>query len=158
MNVSIRPWQVSDAPFVLSVRNHPDLMRWFRQDEPITLDNQIKFIENDLTYNGQIIEADGIPVGVCNVKTSKEFGIAVLPQFQGLGYAKAAMKMLSDANPYTWSEVFVKNPALGFYLSKCGFKATSVKERAYYKKCDGLVDVVLIEKSHDYMPEVPTKV
>jgi hypothetical protein len=44
-----------------------------------------------------------------------------------------------------WSEVFIGNPALEFFITKCGFKIVGCKERAYYKQGIGLVDVVRIE-------------
>lgn len=151
MNVTLRPWTQADAEFVVKVRNIPELMRWFRQDEPLTVEGQRAFMNsfNGQIYNGQIIEADGQPVGICSINiASREFGIAVLPEWQKKGIATEAMLKLLDSAPYAHSEVFVDNPALSWYLHKLGFKATGVKERAYYKKGVGLVDVVYIQRGH----------
>ena len=145
--ITLRPWVVKDAEFCLSVRNHPDLMKWFRQEVPLKLAEQRKFIETAHDYNGRVIMNDTTPVGLCSVKKSGEFTIGVLPQYQGKGYSLKAMKLLLKGQTGVWSEVFVGNPALEFFVSKCGFRITGVKERAYYKQGKGLVDVVTIR--HD---------
>ncbi len=124
-------------------------MKWFRQSALITRDNQIEFIKNDTSnqgvYNGNIVEVDGTPVGLCGVKNTGEFTLGILPEHQHKGVATEAMKILIEQNPGIWSEVFVGNPALEWFISKLGFKAIGVKERAYYKPEFGLVDVVRIK-------------
>jgi RimJ/RimL family protein N-acetyltransferase len=123
-------------------------MVYFRQDEPLTLKEQLKFIEEDTQpggeYNGQIIEYHGKPVGLCGVKNTCEFTIGLLPEYQGKGVATKAMQILQSTWSPMWSEVFVGNPALEWFISKLGFKVIGVKERAYYKQELGLVDIVLI--------------
>lgn len=145
----LRPWEAEDAPFTIVVRNHPDLMKWFRQDENLILEDQIDFIKRDRGpwghYNGNIIEADGEPVGLCGVKATREFTIAILPEHQGRGIAAWVMHQMTQNTKEVWSEVFVGNPALEFFIAKCGFRIVAVKERAYYKKQFGLVDIVRIQ-------------
>jgi RimJ/RimL family protein N-acetyltransferase len=142
---------------VCKVRNHPDLQRWFRQDEDLTFLQEQHFIRDAKWYHGYIIEVSGQPVGVCGLVEDREgrekaleFGIAVLPEFQQKGIATKAMQLLQQlaGKKCVYSEVFVDNPALSWYLHKLGFKAVSVRERAYYKKGVGLVDVVRIEWGH----------
>ena len=151
--VYLRPWEVGDTSFSLKVRNHPELMKWFRQDAPIKTAAQRAFIKQSKPdYYGYVIEADKQPVGLCAVTTSGEFSIAILPLWQRKGIAYKAMQILEAiARVYDkgmlWSEVFVTNPALSFYLHKCGFKAVSVQERKYFKEGIGQVDVVRIEKA-----------
>lgn len=141
--------------FSLRVRNHPKLMRWFRQDEPISMEDQREFICQDISaygsYNCEVVEADGEPVGLCNVKSTGEFGIAILPEHQGRGIAAWVMEQLKEKDFSIWSEVFVGNPALEFFIAKCGFKVVGVKERAYHKQGVGLIDVVQIrhEAKHE---------
>lgn len=157
-NITLRSWQISDAEFVCQCRNNPNLQRWFRQDKDLTLDEQINFMEDKapyLSYYGFIIEAFKNPVGFCALRLDgngeAEFSIGILPKFQGKGYAKQAMDKLCSLafNEFRikriYSDVFVNNPALPFYLWKCGFKAYEVEEGAYVKK-DALVDVVRIEQ------------
>ncbi len=150
MKVTLRPWTVQDVDFSLSVRNDKECMRWFRQSSFLTKDGQVEFIKEDLgdygTYNGHIIEADGEPVGLCGVKTTGEFTIALPPEHQGKDIATKAMQLLIDQHEAIWSEVFVGNPALEWFISKLGFRVVGVKERAYYKPELGLVDVVRISQ------------
>lgn len=147
--VSLRHWTEKDVMFSLSVRNHPLLMKWFRQDAPITVEEQTKFIKQDISaygqYNGMIIEADGEPAGLCGVKNTGEFTIAILPEHQRRGISTWVMHQLVDRDYSIWSEVFVGNPALEFFITKCGFKITGVKERAYHKQGIGLIDIVRIQ-------------
>lgn len=152
LSVKLRPWSLDDLMFTLRVRNHPLLMKFFRQDEPIGLEEQKAFIEKDLgpygSYNGQVIEVDGEPVGLCGVKSTGEFTLGLLPEHQHKGIATEAMKTLlqkEEGFGSVWSEVFVGNPALEFFVAKCGFKITGVKERAYYKQGIGLIDVIKIQ-------------
>jgi RimJ/RimL family protein N-acetyltransferase len=148
MRVSIRPWTIKDAAFCCYVRNHPDLMRWFRQNKKIELEEQKDFITKDLAnreYNGNVILANNKPVGLCGVKTSQEFTIAVLPEWQKKGIATKAMQLLIKQHPQIWSEVFVGNPALEWYVAKLGFRITGVREREYYKSNIGLIDTVKIQ-------------
>lgn len=146
--VTLRPWKVDDAEFSLTVRNHPDLMKWFRQDEPLTLIEQKIFIFSDLEngdYNGHIIMADKKPVGLCALKKDMEFCIGVLPEYQQQGIATQAMELLLKDKKGVWSEVFIGNPALEWYIKQFGFRIKCVKQYAYYKKDIGLIDIARIE-------------
>ena len=154
MKVNIRPWTLADVSFSLHVRNHPECMRYFRQNSYLTKEGQLEFIKADIgdygIYNGNIIEADGAPAGLCGVKTTGEFTIAILPEFQHKGVATQAMQQLIKREHTIWSEVFVGNPALEWFIGKLGFKVCGVRERAYYKPELGLVDVVKI--IHESLP------
>ena len=126
-------------------------MKHFRQDEKIDLEHQKKFIEHDINaqfYRGHVIEYQGKPVGLCGVKDTQEFTIAVLPEYQHKGIATQAMKYLINNFPQIWSEVFLGNPALEWYI-RLGFRIVGVKERAYYKKDLGLIDVVKIAYGYE---------
>lgn len=140
----LRKWTLKDVPFSLRVRNNPEIMKYFRQDDYISVQDQEDFIMNDKHYNGHVIEFNDVPVGLCGVKTSGEFTLGVLPEYQHKGISTAVMQILIQAHPGLWSEVFVGNPALEWFISKLGFKVYGVKERAYYKKDYGMIDVVKI--------------
>jgi RimJ/RimL family protein N-acetyltransferase len=143
------------------VRNHKALQRWFRQDDDISQEKQEAFMRNCFPYFGYIVEADEVKAGVVSLKFSldpidltgdqAEFGIGILPWYQKQGIATQAMEQIVEIArrrgvKRIYSDVFVDNPALSWYLRKLQFKAYGVKERAYYKKDVGLVDVVLIER------------
>lgn len=160
LQIELRFWTLKDAPFVISVRNVPALQRWFRQDTDLTIEEQLEFMSNtapEIGYYGFIVELNGLPIGVTGLKLaddkSAEFCLAILPQWQGKGYTKQAVeRTISVAfNEFqckrVWGDVFVDNPALSFFLTQCGFKAVSVKEKACYKRLVGMVDTVHIEQS-----------
>lgn len=145
--ILVRPWiaDKNDLLFTLKVRNHPKLMRWFRQDRALVAFEQRAFIENDNGYNGRIIEVNGVPVGMCGVKDTGEFTIALLPEYQKKGISTKVMQLMIKHNKNVWSEVFVGNPALEWFIGKLGFKVIGVKEKAYNKKGVGDIDVVKIK-------------
>lgn len=144
MKIVLRPWDEDDLMFSLQVRNHPLLMKYFRQDEPISIEAQRLFIINDKDYNGNVIEVDGKRVGLCGVKSTGEFTLGLLPEHQHKGIATRVMQLLIDDHPGIWSEVFVGNPALEWFIAVLGFKVTGIKERAYYKQDQGMMDVIKI--------------
>lgn len=131
-SLELRSWTVDDAEFCLTVRNHPELMRWFRQDEPLQLEQQKEFILNDKDYNGLVIIGDGERLGLCGVKNSGEFTIGLLPEYQHRGIAKWVMSCLIRKRQGIWSEVFVGNPALEWFI-RLGFKIVDVAENKYLK-------------------------
>lgn len=151
MKIHLRHWTLDDVQFSLRIRNDPSVMENFRQDKPLTKENQYNFIKKDLednSYNGYVIEANKKLIGLCGIKDSNEFTIALLPEYRGKGYAMQVMKELIKRNPDIWSEVFVGNPALEWFI-KLGFKVIGVHERQYYKKGKGLIDVVVIKWNKD---------
>lgn len=144
-NISIKHWKLTDAEFISKVRNIPELMKWFKQDQPVSLEQQKDFMlsPEGTKYGGMVIRYKRKPVGVCNIKKSSEFGIALLPEYQGKGIGTFVVNHMKATNSNIWSNVFVMNPALKFYLNN-GFKAFKVREREYYKKHYGWVDTVYI--------------
>lgn len=140
-SVTLRPWTVEDAKFVSDLRNQKKLQRWFRQNESITLEAQEAFIRNDGgRYNGQIIELDGVPIGVVAVKGSGELSL-VLPtnHYNLLG------KILPNTD--MWGEVLIGNPLLKALIMN-DFEIIDVREEAYYKKGLGYQDIVKIERDY----------
>jgi ribosomal-protein-alanine N-acetyltransferase len=110
----------------------------------------------ELSYYGFIVEAGNTPIGFTCLRLkddkSAEMGVGILPQYQGQGYTKEAVRQIVSIafNEFqcnrVFGDVFVRNPALSFYLHKCGFKAYSVEKKAYYKQGIGMIDTVLIEQ------------
>ncbi len=156
MRLRIRPWELKDAAQLVYIRNHPDLMKWFRQDRDLTLSEQIEFMQWDMNYHGYVLEYGKKLIGfVAYVTKHKnqddvEFSIGVLPEYQGKGFARTAMRFIEDRVKgagfrviYSW--VFLKNPALSFYTWKCGFEITGVSP-SYTTKGDKTVAAVYIQK------------
>lgn len=142
--LSIRPWKLSDAAFVCYTRNNPELMQWFRQDKPITLEQQKKFMASHPLYEGYIIEANKKAVGVIALHyhevSSPELCIAAPLKY----HASAIKTLIKQVKPLSlYGEVFALNPALPVYLN-LGFKVGGVRERAYWKNHEGFVDTITI--------------
>ena len=159
VNITSRVWRLTDAEFIVSVRNTPELQQWFKQDSNLTISEQREFmalIAPDISYYGFIVEVNDKPIGFTSLilhdNKSAEMGIGILPKYQGKGFTLEAVRQIVSIafNEFqckrVFGDVFVTNPALSFYLHKCGFRATHVQERKYMKK--GLpVDVVYIEQT-----------
>lgn len=138
-SVTLRPWTVEDAKFVSDLRNQKKLQRWFRQNEPITLEAQETFIRNDRgRYNGQIIILNGTPVGVLAVKGSGELALVLPTTYHNiLGKILPGIEM--------WGEVLIGNPLLKALIMN-DFEIIGVREAAYYKKGLGYQDIVKVER------------
>ena len=62
--ITMRPWTIEDAWFVVKLRNNPELKQWFRQERDITLDEQILFMTHSPNYRGYMLIEDNKAVGV----------------------------------------------------------------------------------------------
>lgn len=158
-NLKLRIWQLKDVDFIVRVRNTPELQQWFKQDHDLTDVEQVDFMTQvapKCGYYGFIVEVKDNPIGIIALKLSgineAEFSIAILPEHQQQGYSQETMQQLIGVafNEFrlkrVYGDVFVKNPALSFFLHKCGFVATSVLANKYIKKgCS--IDVVNIEQT-----------
>lgn len=151
MKLKLRPWKESDAAFVCYVRNNPELMQWFRQNKPITLQQQKLYMRSNLLYCGYILEDGGVPVGVFalhkHVHTLPELCIAA-----PLKYHNKGLSLLLKEEPFSsdiHAEVMIDNPALLTYLNM-GFTPIMVCERAYFKSDRGNVDTLVLNYENPY--------
>lgn len=120
--ISIRPWTLADAAFVISVRNRPDLMEWFRQSKPILLSEQKIYMLSHPDYHGYIILEDGEPVGV--IANHKE-ELCIAAPFK---YHALALPLLENEEKpkRLYGDVLYGNPMLQTYLDS-GFKIKSIR-------------------------------
>ena len=136
----LRPWRVSDASFVIKLRNNPEYKQYFRQEKDITLKEQINFIKKakDINYNAYILIGDDKRLGVFALHGSE---LCVVSPFE---YIEIGVNILKTMYPSTliFGEVFTYNHALKHYLN-CGFEVMGVKEK-YCKKNGEWVSVVKI--------------
>jgi len=121
--LSLRPWRLSDAKFIISIRNKSELKKWFRQDHNLTLKEQINFmVTNYGVYRGYIILADTKSVGViANHKNE----LCIAAPFK---YHAEAIRLLEyiEKPQRLFGDVLFGNPMLNTYL-KAGFKIKSVR-------------------------------
>lgn len=147
MSVTLRPWRIEDAPFIARTRNRPELRQYFRQNHDITAKEQREYMVSHPAYHGYIILDRNEPVGVCGIHYHGKIGELCIAA--PLQYHESAIPLMeqNEGYPPLEQDVFAKNPTLGLYIHKLGFKVKSVRERQYYKKDMGFIDTVQIYKS-----------
>lgn len=146
MSVTLRPWRVEDASFIARTRNRPELRQWFRQDRDLTAQEQRNYMLMNPQYHGHIILDRDNPVGVCGIHFHGTIGeLCIAAPFQ---YHEVAIPLLeqNEGYPQLEQDVFVKNPTLGLYLYKLGYKARGVTKNHYHKIGIGWIDTVQIYK------------
>lgn len=146
MNVTLRPWRIEDASFVARTRNRPELRQWFRQEHDINAQEQRNYMLLNPQYHGHIILNRNEPVGVCGVHFHGKLGELCIAA--PIEYHEQAIPLLeqNEGYPPLEQDVFAKNPTLGLYIHKLGFKVQGVKEKQYYKQGIGFIDTVQIYK------------
>lgn len=109
-------------------------MQYYRQEKPITLIEEKRFIKNSKKNNYKaFILTDG----------KKRYGMFALHGSELCvvspeKYIAIGVNALKALNPNTmiFGYVFTYNPALKIYLSDCGFEVFGVKEKYCKKKGD----------------------
>ena len=146
MSVTLRPWRVEDALFIATTRNRPELKQWFRQEHDITVIEQREYMRSHPQYHGHIILDCNEPVGVCGINYHDRVGELCIAA--PIVYHEAAIPLLeqNEGYPPLEQDVFAKNPTLGLYLHKLGFKVRGVTRAQYFKKDVGPIDTVQIYK------------
>jgi ribosomal protein S18 acetylase RimI-like enzyme len=155
--ISVKPWSIGHAPEVVRLRNLPELKRWFRQEEDLTVEEQVSFMKTRSDYHGYLVWFEDKVVGFVawiqdHNPNFAEFSVGIDPAYQQRGIATEAMTQLeaqakASGIKFLYSDVFLDNPALSFYLHKCGFKAVKAKEDYCYKQGVGVVDAIRICKA-----------
>ena len=119
-SIKLRPWKVSDAALIVNLRNRQELRQWFRQNKPLTIAEQKRFMrEQGQTYNGKIILLNNKPVGVGAIKNTGELSL-VLPNKYKL-QRRDIIKLLVGDREKVWGEVFEGNP-ISWDLEMLGFQ------------------------------------
>jgi RimJ/RimL family protein N-acetyltransferase len=102
MAITLVPMTEAHIEWIREQRNRPELMRFFRQDQPITKEQQIKWWRG-LDKNRVrlfVVQEDGKNVAYCGLNPfngyalSAEFGVFVIPEAQKKGLGTQAMKLL----------------------------------------------------------------
>ena len=129
-NYYLRPWKLSDATFIVKLRNNPELKQYFRQEKDLTLEGQRAFMRkaSSINYRGYILMGNEKPLGVFALHGSELCIVAPL------NYHSVGLNILKAMHPLTmiFGHVFSYNPALKVYLNN-GFTVFGVNEKAYKK-------------------------
>ena len=95
-------------PWLMTQRNRPELMKFFRQTEPIQFKSQVTWWSDRMTFHKDtlklfiVLDLKGNQIGyigfnpIDNRHKHAEFGIFILPEYSGKGYGTEAMIKLLD--------------------------------------------------------------
>lgn len=150
-----------DLDWVRKERNRPECRDWFRQDHPITVEEQQKWFDTT-DMKSFVISENCSLVGVVSLShldfsaRKCEFSIMVVPEHRGKGYGRKALKDLlnhafNDLNMrQVYSDVFDYNPALPLY-DAIGFKRYGTLPNWYYKNGKYINSVIISISKDDYL-------
>jgi len=150
--VSLRPINRCHMEMLRQWRNDPLIWRWCRQNDLISDIQQERWFEKqafDPTIKMYLIQADdgalGNPfVGVCGLtdinlwNRRAEFSLYVIPEFQGKGLAKAALRTLcwhgfrNLGLNTIWGETFDGNPAAKMF-EELWFQKEGTRKQFYFR-------------------------
>ena len=115
----LRRFTEDDAPFVFSLLNDPDWLRFIGNKDVHDLEAARRYIRNGpMTMYERFgfglyltaLNSDSTPIGMCGLIRREgvddvDIGFALLPQFCGKGYAREAAAATLD---YGWNKVGLK--------------------------------------------------
>jgi RimJ/RimL family protein N-acetyltransferase len=149
----------TDLKWVAEERNDPEVRKWFRQSELLSIEQQSLWFNTTDMRSYVAVDDDGHNIGVLSlsyidpIARKCEFSIMIIPEYRGKGYGKKALWELLlhafyDLNmEQVYSDVFATNPALDKYI-KWGFKEYGKLPNWYYKNGQ-YIDSVIISITKD---------
>jgi diamine N-acetyltransferase len=145
--VNCVPLSIGDTPFVLQLRNTPEVAAGFFSDPPLYDFIHQKWLSSAESENLYFIiqnkssnQVGWISLTNVSYKHQKgEYGIAILPEYQGRGYAKEASDLLIDYvfNNLPIRKIFLKafasNVSAIKLYEKLGFIQEGLLHDEFYK-------------------------
>lgn len=142
--LTLSPFQPTDWPFFLALREDPDIMRYMGNLSP-ERDTRLLFARRLLSPHTFVIRQhnDPLPLGDVGLQISHQFpqeadiGYCLIPQAQGRGFASEAVRAVCE---YAFREAGVKainawvlaeNQGSIRLLEKLGFVRTQILEKAF---------------------------
>ena len=147
--INLRRIESGDIDPLRIERNKPEIMRWCRQNDLISYDDQMQWFQRqnaDPTMRMYSVYNDGHLVGCCGltsidlINRHAEFSCFIFVDEQGVGHAETALKQLfdkgfSDMNlNMIWGETVGSNPSLRLFTEKLGMKVDGKIPEFYYKE------------------------
>lgn len=142
--LTLSPFQATDWPFFLALRENPDIMRYMGERCP-ERDIRLLFARRLVSKHMFVIRQhhDATPLGDVGLQISHQFpqeadiGYCLLPDVQGRGFASEAVRAVCDYGFHdaglqainAW--VLAENRGSVRLLEKLGFARTQVLEKAF---------------------------
>jgi RimJ/RimL family protein N-acetyltransferase len=167
--VSLGPLRENNVELYYEQRNLPEIWRWCRQNDLLTVGSHIEWFQkviypNDKIKMYEILNENEACVGVCGLtdidlyNRRAEFSLYIFPHYQGNGYAKNGLKTLFTHGFLNlglntiWGETFDGNPALNMFV-KLGMIYEGKRFNFYYRDGD-FIHANLISLSRDRFEEI----
>ena len=137
--VQLGPLNSSSMDMLRNWRNEPEIMKWCRQTDLITDNDQTKWYytqAEDPTIRMYLIHTNDAPAGVCgltgidHINGRAEFSLYIDPGVQRKGFGRMALSNL-NLN-LIWGESFDGNPAVKMFRS-LGFVFEGTRRQFYFK-------------------------
>lgn len=154
--IKLVPVGFNDLSWLMHQRNRIELMKYFRQNIPLTITDQIKWWSDQSKSNRQLFiirdnETNVGYVGLAPINAQHnhaEFGIFIIPEFQGKSYGKKALMLLLEYGfeklklHKIYSDVmcYPKEDRFKFY-NDIGFKIEGINREHYFKN-GGWIDSI----------------
>jgi len=145
--VTLRPLEREDLPFVHSLDNNDNVMRyWFEEpyEALVELEDIYEKHIHDLSERRFIVSLEGLNIGLVElvdihqIHRNAEFQIIIAPEYQGHRYAAAAAKLAIDygfrvLNLYKLYLLVDKENERAIHIyEKLGFEFEGLLRREYY--------------------------
>ena len=146
--LNLRTIEREDLEKFQKIGNHPELRKYSPGSRPVNKKEQEKYFEEFLASDDNVfllIEHDQEVIGWVNLKHIKEvsrkaeFGIRILPEYQGKGLGTEASKLVIEYGFETlnlhriYGRTFEFNSASKALMEKIGFKREGTKRKAVFK-------------------------
>jgi len=133
---------IEEKKEVLNWRNHPDIRKWMLNQEEISLENHLKFIDS-LDEKRIYLKIDNL--GVINFKVFKDYvelGLHKNPNKQKVGN-----KLLKAAIEYAFEELKAKKIIL--YVFENNIKAINLYKKFGFKESNKQKNIIKMELKNE---------
>ena len=127
---------------VLKWRNHPNIRKWMLNQEEISLENHLKFIEN-LDQNRIYLKVDDL--GIINFKVFKNY--VELGLHKNPNKKKVGSKLLKTAIEYAFEELQAKKIIL--YVFEDNIKAINLYKKFGFIEVDRQKNIIKMELKNE---------
>lgn len=126
----VRSATMSDADFLLDLRNDELTRAMFKTHEPVAREAHIDWLTARLAReapNLYIAEVNGAPVGTIRVDADQSLSYATAPAYRGKGYAIEMLRWARDKFGALTAEIYADNIPSIRAATKAGHRVVTMK-------------------------------